>query len=150
MTEIARLPGGRTASYPTTGNGRPALMFAVGSGFTAYLSGDAELLSDVLPSYLIDPHGPGSSTLIVAGEVDFICGPVQARPLADAITGSRLVIIPGCGHIPSIEAPRNTTRRSGISSAERGRTSRHAKEEQCPPAPHALPGPGAWRTAPAP
>ena len=46
-----------------------------------------------------------SPTLIVAGEVDFICGPVQARALAGAITGSRLVIIPGCGHIPSIEVP---------------------------------------------
>jgi proline iminopeptidase len=44
-------------------------------------------------------------TLIVAGELDFICGPAQAKPIAEAITGSRLVMLPGCGHIPSIEAP---------------------------------------------
>ena len=283
MTEVVALPGGRTASYTITGNGRPALMFAGGPGFTAAcMSGDAELLSDLLRSHLIDPHGSGSSTpptdpaayspegharfyeevrqalglpplvvlghsfgattaltyaalfpesttaciavagfgigpaadaeqggaaeaesealmqrhasaswyagarpvmdqwterilaatdpaemesmmatvlpfyvaepdrpdvaaalarfgqqmkadlaagkawesglfqsvdlrpltgritspaLIVAGELDFICGPAQAHPLASAITGSQLVIIPGCGHIPSIEAP---------------------------------------------
>ena len=283
MTEIVALPGGRTASYTIIGNGRPALMFAGGPGFTAaYMTGDAELLSGALRSHLIDPHGSGSSTppadpaayspegtarfyeevrqalglpplvvlghsfgattaltyaalfpesttacivvagfgigpeadagqggaaeaefgallqrhsdarwyaearpvmdewaerilaatdpaemesmmatvlpfyvaepdrpevaaglakfgqqmkadlaagkawesglfhsvdlrplagqitcptLIVAGELDFICGPVQARPLAGAIAGSRLALIPGCGHIPSIEAP---------------------------------------------
>jgi proline iminopeptidase len=38
-------------------------MFAGGPGFSAaYMNGDAELLSDVLCSYLIDPHGSGSST----------------------------------------------------------------------------------------
>jgi proline iminopeptidase len=283
MTEIAALPGGRTASYTIIGNGRLALMFAGGPGFTAaYMRGDAELLSDVLCSHLIDPHGSGSSTppddpasyspegharfyeevrqalglpplvvlghsfgattaltyaalfpesttaciavagfgigpeadagqggaaeaefealmqrhadapwyaearpvmdewtermlaatdpaemesmmatvlpfyaaepgrpevaaglakfsqemradlaagkawegglfqsvdlrplasqitsptLIVAGELDFLCGPAQARPLAEAITGARLELIPGCGHFPSIEAP---------------------------------------------
>ena len=44
-------------------------------------------------------------TLIVAGELDFICGPAQARPIAAGITGSQLVMLPGCGHIPSIEKP---------------------------------------------
>src|SRR5437870_4933311 len=38
-------------------------MFAGGPGFSAsYTNGDAELLSDVLCSYPIDPHGSGSST----------------------------------------------------------------------------------------
>ena len=46
-----------------------------------------------------------SPTLIVAGELDFICGPAQAQPIAAAVTGSQLVMIAGCGHIPSIEAP---------------------------------------------
>jgi proline iminopeptidase len=37
-------------------------MFAGGPGFTAaYMDGDAELLSDTLCFYLIDPHGSGSS-----------------------------------------------------------------------------------------
>jgi pimeloyl-ACP methyl ester carboxylesterase len=63
MTEIVALPGGRTASYTIIGNGRPALMFAGGPGFTAaYMTGDAELLSGALHSHLIDPHGSGSST----------------------------------------------------------------------------------------
>ena len=63
MTRIVALPGGRTASYEITGTGRPALMFAGGPGFSAaYMNGDAALLSDVLCSYLIDPHGSGSST----------------------------------------------------------------------------------------
>jgi len=46
-----------------------------------------------------------SPTLIVAGELDFICGPAQAEPIASAITGAQLVMLSGCGHIPSIEAP---------------------------------------------
>ena len=63
MTRIVALPGGRSASYEIIGTGRPALMFAGGPGFSAaYMSGDAGLLSDVLCSYLIDPHGSGSST----------------------------------------------------------------------------------------
>ena len=41
-----------------------------------------------------------SPTLIVAGELDFICGPAQAQPIAAAVTGSRLVMLAGCGHIP--------------------------------------------------
>ena len=44
-------------------------------------------------------------TLIMAGELDFICGPAQAQPIASAITGSQLVMLSGCGHIPSVEAP---------------------------------------------
>ena len=58
MRQIVALPGGRAASYELTGSGRPALMFGGGPGFSAaYMNGDAELLSDVLCSYLIDPHG---------------------------------------------------------------------------------------------
>ncbi len=63
MTQVVVLPGERTASYQIIGGGRPALMFAGGPGFSAsYMNGDAELLSDELCSYLVDPHGSGSST----------------------------------------------------------------------------------------
>jgi pimeloyl-ACP methyl ester carboxylesterase len=41
----------------------------------------------------------------VAGALDFICGPAQAHPIASAITGAQLVMLSGCGHIPSVEAP---------------------------------------------
>ena len=34
-----------------------------------------------------------------------VCGPAQAQPIAAAITGSQLVMLAGCGHIPSIETP---------------------------------------------
>jgi len=44
-------------------------------------------------------------TLVIAGELDFIGGPHQARPIASAIRGSRLLEIPDCGHGPAIEAP---------------------------------------------
>jgi hypothetical protein len=60
MTTVVALQGGRTASCHIIGSGRPTLMFAGGPGFTAaYMDGDAELLSDTLRSYLIDPHGSG-------------------------------------------------------------------------------------------
>ena len=63
MAQVVALPGGRGASYEVIGGGRPALMFAGGPGFTAaYMNGDAELLSDVLRSCLIDPPGSGAST----------------------------------------------------------------------------------------
>jgi proline iminopeptidase len=42
--------------------------------------------------------------LIVAGELDLVCGPAQAHPIADGVTGSTLVLIPDCGHLPVIEA----------------------------------------------
>jgi pimeloyl-ACP methyl ester carboxylesterase len=63
MTKVVELPGGRTASYHVIGDGTPTLMFAGGPGFTAaYMNGDAELFSEVLRAYLVDPHGSGSST----------------------------------------------------------------------------------------
>ena len=43
-------------------------------------------------------------TLVVAGELDFISGAAQARPIASAIRQARLVVIPDCGHSPVIEA----------------------------------------------
>jgi pimeloyl-ACP methyl ester carboxylesterase len=44
-------------------------------------------------------------TLVVAGELDPICGPAQARPISEALANARLVLIPDCGHFPSAEAP---------------------------------------------
>jgi pimeloyl-ACP methyl ester carboxylesterase len=43
--------------------------------------------------------------LVVAGDLDLICGPAQARPIAAAIDGATLRLIPECGHWPSVEAP---------------------------------------------
>jgi pimeloyl-ACP methyl ester carboxylesterase len=44
-------------------------------------------------------------TLVITGELDFISGPHQARPIASAIHGARLLEIPDCGHSPVVEAP---------------------------------------------
>lgn len=44
-------------------------------------------------------------TLVVAGEHDWICGPVWNRALAAAIPGARYIEIPGVGHLPQYESP---------------------------------------------
>lgn len=45
--------------------------------------------------------------LVVCGEHDKTCTPVQAAEMAKAL-GTDLVIIPGVGHIPMLEAPETT------------------------------------------
>jgi 3-oxoadipate enol-lactonase len=49
-------------------------------------------------------------TLVVVGEADQATPPEQARRMADAIPGAHLVVIPGAGHLPSVERPAATTR----------------------------------------
>jgi proline iminopeptidase len=44
-------------------------------------------------------------TLVVAGDLDFICGPAQALPIAAGIPGAHLEVIPDCAHMPALEAP---------------------------------------------
>ena len=46
----------------------------------------------------------GCPTLVIAGELDLICGPAQARGIAAAIPGATLVTLPACGHFPALEA----------------------------------------------
>jgi pimeloyl-ACP methyl ester carboxylesterase len=56
---------------------------------------------DVRPM-LADVRAP---TLVLAGELDLICGPTQARALAAALPHATVVIIPGSGHFIGAEAP---------------------------------------------
>ena len=44
-------------------------------------------------------------TLVLTGEQDALTPPSRAREMADAIAGSRLVIVPDCGHMSTLEAP---------------------------------------------
>ena len=44
-------------------------------------------------------------TLVVAGEHDFVCGPVWNRPIAAGIRGAQYVEVAGVGHLPQYEAP---------------------------------------------
>jgi proline iminopeptidase len=43
--------------------------------------------------------------LVVAGELDAICGPAQARPIVGGLTDAEMVLIPDCGHMPGLESP---------------------------------------------
>ena len=45
-------------------------------------------------------------TLVVAGDSDFVAGPVSARELVDGIGDTRLVLLRDCGHYPFVEQPR--------------------------------------------
>lgn len=44
-------------------------------------------------------------TLIMCGAEDGLCTPDTHRRMARAIAGARLVILPGCGHLSTLEAP---------------------------------------------
>ncbi len=44
-------------------------------------------------------------TLVVTGELDFVCGPANARVVAEGVAGAELVVLNACGHTPAIEEP---------------------------------------------
>lgn len=46
-----------------------------------------------------------AKTLIIRGSEDPMCSPQASHAIAEGIRGSRLAIIPGAGHFPSIEKP---------------------------------------------
>jgi proline-specific peptidase len=45
-----------------------------------------------------------AETLVITGELDFICGPVSAHEIADALPAAELAILPGVGHFVFVEA----------------------------------------------
>ncbi|MDQ6658735.1 MAG: alpha/beta hydrolase [Actinomycetota bacterium] len=49
-------------------------------------------------------------TLIVWGTKDRLVDPALSLPTAAAFADSRLLVIPGCGHVPQMEAPATTAR----------------------------------------
>ncbi len=53
---------------------------------------------DVLPTIQVP-------TLLVWGDADARSSLDVARQFSDAITGARLVVIPGAGHVSNLEAP---------------------------------------------
>ena len=44
-------------------------------------------------------------TLVLTGDVDFICGPACADDLVEGIAGARRVVIEDCGHFSFVEQP---------------------------------------------
>lgn len=55
----------------------------------------------------LTPALPGvtASTLVVAGQDDFILGPDVCREVADGIAHSRFEVLPHVGHMPWVESP---------------------------------------------
>ena len=56
---------------------------------------------DILPSLA----GVRCPSLVIAGQDDFICGPVWNQPIAAAIPDARYAEIADTGHIPQYEQP---------------------------------------------
>lgn len=44
-------------------------------------------------------------TLVLSGALDVITPPACAQAMAAAVPGSRLLLVPGCGHLATLEAP---------------------------------------------
>jgi pimeloyl-ACP methyl ester carboxylesterase len=49
-------------------------------------------------------------TLVLVGEDDELTPPERAREMAQGITGARLVTVPQCGHLSTLERPAEVTR----------------------------------------
>jgi pimeloyl-ACP methyl ester carboxylesterase len=49
-------------------------------------------------------------TLVLVGDGDALTPPALAREIAAGIRGSRLLVIPECGHLPTIERPEAVTK----------------------------------------
>jgi pimeloyl-ACP methyl ester carboxylesterase len=47
-----------------------------------------------------------ATTLVMAGEEDFILGPTACREVADGIGNARLEVLEGVGHLPWVEKPK--------------------------------------------
>jgi pimeloyl-ACP methyl ester carboxylesterase len=48
-------------------------------------------------------------TLVMAGASDEVTTPDQAAEMADRIPGARLVVVPDCGHLSTLEQPATVT-----------------------------------------
>jgi pimeloyl-ACP methyl ester carboxylesterase len=48
-------------------------------------------------------------TLILVGDSDELTPPDRSAEMANAITGARLVVVPGCGHLTALERPERIT-----------------------------------------
>jgi len=55
--------------------------------------------------YVPDLHRVSKPTLVIVGERDRTTTPRAARTLHDGIAGSRLVVLPGVGHMSFVETP---------------------------------------------
>ena len=63
------------------------------------------LMSEIQEGVL-DLPGMASEVLLVWGDQDPVCDVLGARILLDTVPGSRLQVIPACGHLPQVQHPR--------------------------------------------
>ncbi|MEP7226236.1 MAG: alpha/beta fold hydrolase [Gemmatimonadales bacterium] len=77
----------------------------------AGLVGALAAMRDREESESLLPTLAGVPTLVVVGEADALTPPDQGKAMAAAIPGARLAVIPGAGHLPSVEQPVATTAR---------------------------------------
>jgi pimeloyl-ACP methyl ester carboxylesterase len=58
------------------------------------------------------PNLPAISvpTLVLVGDRDSLTPPERSEEMAGAIPGARLVVVPECGHISTLEQPETTNR----------------------------------------
>ena len=98
---------------PTTITERPEIAERVRSLMAstpvAGIVGALAAMRDRPGSESLLPALAGLPTLVVVGEADGLTPPDQAKAMAQAIPGARLVIIPGAGHLPPVEQPGATT-----------------------------------------
>ncbi|MBP0443782.1 alpha/beta fold hydrolase [Roseomonas sp. SSH11] len=72
-------------------------------GRDAFLRQQAAILGR--PDSRGDLSGIAVPSLVAVGEADILTPPELAREIAEGIPGAVLRIIPGCAHLPSMEAP---------------------------------------------
>src|SRR5262249_21778557 len=48
-------------------------------------------------------------TLVVVGDADLLTPPERAQEMAEGIRGARLVVVPDCGHLSTLERPAAVT-----------------------------------------
>lgn len=66
-----------------------------------YFNANEFLTFDLRPALA----GIAARTLVLAGEQDFILGPRACQEVADGISGARLHVLEGVGHMPWVEQP---------------------------------------------
>ncbi len=102
-------PDGPAAQAMLTPPDDPEEAIAVGSGTVWALGCTGKFMWPIPDKGLGDRlHRVSSSTLVVWGEQDALVPAVYAQEFADRIADSRVVVVPGAGHIPQVEATAET------------------------------------------
>ena len=87
--------------------GEEVMAMAEAVGREAFLRQQAAILGRPDSRPLL--AGIRAPSLVAVGEADALTPPALAEEIAAGIPGARLVVLPGCGHLPPIEDPVATT-----------------------------------------